>query len=88
MMLNLKSPVLFTFLLMIVPFTDQYILKGTRLLYKKIYSSCRGGQLHGKWHLMLTNVSFSHHKSSVIKYVHNMYQVNALSDNIYTALAL
>ena len=26
-------------------------------LYKKIYSSCRSGQIHGKWNLMLTNVS-------------------------------
>ena len=52
------SPVLFTFLLMIVPFIDQYILKVIPFLYKKIYSSCRSGQIHGKWHLMLTNVSY------------------------------
>ena len=53
-----KSPVLFAFLLMIVPFTDQYILKVIPFLYKKIYSICRSGQVHGKWHLMLTNVSY------------------------------
>ena len=28
-------------------------------LYKKIYSSCRSGQIHGKWHLMSTNASYS-----------------------------
>ena len=45
-------------LLMIVPFTDQYILKVIPFLHKKIYSSCRSGQIHGKWHLMLTNVIY------------------------------
>ena len=44
--------------LMIVPFADQYILKVIPFLYKKIYSSCRSGQIHGKWYLMLTNVSY------------------------------
>ena len=53
-----KSPVLLAFLLMIVPFIDQYILKVIPFLYKKIYSSCGSGQIHGKWHLMLTNVSY------------------------------
>ena len=45
-------------LLMIGPFTDQYILKVIPFIYKKIYSSCRSGQIHGKWHLMSTNVSY------------------------------
>ena len=35
------------FLLMIVPFTDQYILKVIPFLYKKIYSNCRSGQIYG-----------------------------------------
>ena len=47
MTLNRKSPVLYTFLLMIMPFTDQYILKVTPLFYKRIYSSCRRGQING-----------------------------------------
>ena len=51
--------VMIAFLLMKVPFTDQYILKVIPLPYKKIYLSCRGGQIHGKWHLMLINVSYS-----------------------------
>ena len=59
MTLNLKSTVLFTFLLMIVPLTDQYILKMIPFLYKKIYSSLRSGQMHSKWNLMLTNVRYS-----------------------------
>ena len=58
MTLNRKSPVLLASLLMIVPFTDQYILKVIPFLYKKIYSSCRSGQVHGKWHLMQKNVSY------------------------------
>ena len=56
--INLKSPVLLTFSLMIVPFTDQYILKVILFLYKKTYSSCRSGQIHGKWHLILIKVSY------------------------------
>ena len=59
LILNHKSPVLLAFLLMIVPFTDQYILKVASLLYKKIYSSGSSRQIHGKWHLISTNVSFS-----------------------------
>ena len=33
-------------------------------------------------------IRITYRKSSVIKYVYNMYQVNALSDNISTALAM
>ena len=89
MTFNRKSPVLFAFMLMIVPFTDQYILKVIPFHYKKIYSSCRSGQIHGKWHLMLANVRyFTYRKSSVIKYVYNMYQANALYDNNSPLLAL
>ena len=53
-----QSPVLFDFLLMIVPFTDQHILKVIPFHYNKIYSSCRSWQVHGKWHLMLANASY------------------------------
>ena len=35
-------------LLMVVPFTDQHILKVIPLVYKKIYLSGRSGQIHGK----------------------------------------
>ena len=48
MTLNRKSPVLFAFLLMIVPFTDQCILKVIPFPYKRMYSSCISGQIHGK----------------------------------------
>ena len=37
-----------------------------------------------KWKLL--RITYS--KSSIIKYVHNMYQANALSDNIFHALTL
>ena len=51
--------VLYVVLLMIVSFTDQYILKVIPFLYKKIYSSFRSGQIHEKWDVMSTNVSLS-----------------------------
>ena len=33
-------------------------------------------------------ICFTYHMSSIIKYVYNMYQANALSDNIFSVLAL
>ena len=64
-------------------FSEEWHLK-----FIHFHFSC--GQIHGKWHLMLTNVSYfvSLRKSSVIKYVNNMYQANALSDNNSPLLAL
>ena len=88
MTLILKSPVLFTFLLMIVPFTDQYILKVIPFLNKKIYSSCRSGQIHGKWHSKCKLLHITYRKSSVVKYVYNMYQANSLSDDNSPLLTL
>ena len=38
--------------------TDQYNLKVIPFHHKMIYSSCRSGQIHDKWQLMLTNVSY------------------------------
>ena len=90
MTLSLISPAIFAFLLMIVSFADQYILKVIPFLYKKIYSSCRSGQIHGIWHLILINVNVNkcNRKSFVVKYLYNMCQANALSDNNFPLLAL
>ena len=71
---------------MIVPFTDQYILKVIPFPYKKISSSCRAWQIAfnaNKCKLLC----ISYHKSSVMKYVYNMYQANALSYNNFPLLA-
>ena len=90
MTLSLKSPVFFAFLLMIVPFADQYILKVIPFFTRRYIQVAEVGKY------MVNAFNFNkckllcitYRKSSVIKYVYNMYQANALSDNNSPLLAL